>query len=302
MSKFLRLLSKSTGLNNKVSPSRIVHNVESGIGELSVAVNVDIGNEGQISRRDGITATGITDNIHSLFDGKNDSFYVSGTSLYALNSDYTSTFIVTGLSSSYKMSYCEVLEKTYYGNSRENGVIVDRTRSAWEVGSYVGPTTYKKFASPPIGHLLSLYRGRMYLVKDNVLWYSEPFAYGAFDLARSYIWFEQYINAVMAVEDGLFVSADKVYFLRGNTPTEMAQSTVSSYPVVGQTGVIVQGEELLDKSIIGKCALWTSQDGIFLGQGNGQVRNLTKDKLDLPPIGGGCAVFSNGAYLTLLKQ
>jgi hypothetical protein len=302
MAKFIRLLSKSTGLNNKVSPSRVTYNIESGIGELSIAVNVDISNEGQISRRDGITATANIDSIHSMYSGVNGAFYVSGSSLYALNNDFTGTAIVNDLSVSYKMSYCDVLNRTYYANGRQNGYIIDRTRSTWEVSDYVGPVTHKKFDDPPVGSLIFLYKGRMYVVKDNVLWYSEPFAYSAFDRARSYMWFEQNINAAIAVEDGIFISTDRVYFLRGNTPTEMVQSTVSSYPIVGQTVLSVKGEELLDKSIVGTCAIWTSQDGIFLGQGNGQVRNLTKDKLDLPPIGGGCAVFSNGAYLTFLKQ
>lgn len=302
MSKPFRLLSKSSGLNNKVSPTNIIYDERSGIGDLCVAVNVDITNEGKIARRSGTTITAITSNVHSLFTGINDTYFVSGSVLYALNPDYTATSLVTGLTSGFTMAYCDVLDRTYYCNTRQKGYIRHRSNNSWTAGTYVGPTTYRTYSDPPIGSLLGLYRGRMYVVKDNTLWYSEPFAYSMFDMARSYVWFEQNITSLLPVEDGLYVSADKVYFLKGTQPVEFALSTVSAYPVVGQTGVVVQGENLLDKSYSGKCAIWTSQDGIFLGFGNGQVKNLTKDKLDLPPIGGGCAVYHKEAYTALLRE
>lgn len=302
MSKYFRLLSKATGLNNKVSPTNVIYDEKSGIGDLCVAVNIDITNEGKIERRVGITATDINYSTHSLFTGINDTYFVSGSTLYALNTDFTSTVVVSGITSGYPMSYCDVLDRTYYCNTRQKGYIRHRSNNSWIAGTYVGPDTYRVFSDPPIGSLLSLYKGRMFIAKDSTLWYSEPFAYNMFDMARSYIWFEQPITSILPVEDGIFVSADKVYFLRGNQPIEFVQSVISLYPVIGKTGVIVQGENLLDKSYIGKCAIWTSQDGIFLGFGNGQVKNLTKDKLNLPPIGGGCAVYHNEAYISLLRE
>jgi len=302
VSKYFRLLSKATGLNNHIGPTKVRYDVQTGIGDLCLAVNVKIGNEGQIERRDGLTATARTEASHSLFTGNSDTLFVAGSSLYALNTDFTRQMVATGLTLGYKAAYCEVQDKIYYCNGRQKGYVQSRTEYPWTVGTYVGPVTHRVFSSTPIGTALALYRGRMYIAENKTLWYSEPFAYSAFDLARNYIWFEDKITTILPVEEGIFVSAGRIFFLAGKNPTEFLQTIVSSYPVVGQTGVTVLGEELLDKSFIGKCALWTSQNGVFFGRGDGQILNLTKDRLDLPPIGGGSAVFHNGAYLALLSE
>jgi predicted GIY-YIG superfamily endonuclease len=52
------------------------------------------------------------------------------------------------------------------------------------------------------------------MVVDNVLWYSEPFAYNWWDMARNFIPLSYHVRMVRSVRDGLYVGDEKgVYFL-----------------------------------------------------------------------------------------
>jgi len=301
MSKSIRLFHKTTGLNNVNSPFTGEFEPSQGITDLSVAVNVCVTNDGKIERRPGITALSITSSCHSLFSGRNGVFYVKGSNLYCYNDGGTSTLITTGLLPAY-VSFCEVQDKTYYCNGFQKGYVKDNKSYAWTVGEYVGPATYRTFTDPPTGHFLGLYRGRLYVAKDTTLWFSEPFSYSAFDKGRNYIWFEYPVTVFYPVEDGIYVSTDKVYFLRGAQPDEFSMSVVSDYPIVGRTGVVIDGETIPGISYAGKSMIWTSRAGIYLGLGNGQVKNLTTSKIKLPAVVDGCAVYCDNKYLTFLRE
>jgi len=302
MSKYLRLLQECTGLNNAVSPTKIKYDPRTGISGLSIAVNVDIGDDGSIRRREGITATARTEDVHSIFNGKKATYFVYGDRLYSLKEDYSGIFIRENLSLNAPMSYAEVGENVYYGNGFQIGYVKDDINYDWVAGTYIGPTTYKQFSDPPVGYILIHYRGRMYVVADYLLYWSEPFAYNWFDMARNYVWFSDVIIAGTAVDEGIYLSTEsRIIFLRGETPDEFSPVTVSTYPAIKGTMIQVSGEELLGGTQ-GKCVMWTSQNGVYLGTSGGEVKNITDRRLVLPDVSSGCAAYHNGKYITFLRK
>ena len=49
----------------------------------------------------------------------------------------------------------------------------------------------------------------MLISRDNVLWWSEPFDFGLYDAAKSFIQFYTKIIMLKPVKDGLFLSTEK---------------------------------------------------------------------------------------------
>jgi len=302
MNKPIAVFKETSGLNNLVDPARIKHDLSTGATELAEAYNIDIDNSGNISRRKGLTATAVTENAHSMFCEGGDCLFVSGTTLYKLNPDYSKTVIRSDMVSGAKCNYCQIANRIYYMNGFQKGYTTNGIDYSWEAASYVGPTTYKQFSDPPLGSKLVLHSSRIYVVVDNILWYSEPLAYGWFDLASNFIPFRSNIRMIRAVKDGIFVGTEtEVVFLGGTDPREFYYLVVSTSVVVDGTDVKVLGTDVGNGEQADVMALWTAQDGIYLGGISGKVINLTVNKLTYPASQLGCAVVNGSKYITLLQ-
>jgi hypothetical protein len=298
-----RLLFKTSGLNNTQPPTRLEYDPATGVVELAEAYNVEIDDTGRPCRRRGYTSTVRTESSHSMFTGRTGTFYVAGMVLYRLNGDLTRTSVRTGLTTAAKMNYVEVLNTIYYMNGYEKGRLVNGVYSAWDIGTYQGPVTVRQFSAPPIGTLLEVYNGTMFVAVKNVLWFSERFGFNLFDTARSYVWFEDDITMVKAVADGLYVSTGrKVVFLKGQTPNEFQQINISGYGAIAGTGIKINAEDLLKGQIVGVAVMWTAYNGIHLGLQGGECKNLTEGRIEIPNVTEGCAALHNGKYFVVMKR
>lgn len=302
----ITVFSGSTGLNNKVDPVRLAFDPDSNIGELAVAVNVDIDNTGRVSRRKGYEKI-FSGNCHSLYASDNVCYLVVDDVLSLLHSDFSTTAIIE-VTPGAKISYASVGSRVYFTNGHEKGYLGNGSYFAWEKDTYVGPETTKELYGPPIGTLLETYNGRMYIVKDEVLWYSEAFAYHAFELSKNFIWFEDKINMVRSIRDGIYVGTEKaVYFLEGTNPREFTLTTVANYPAIEGTDNLIEssriGREDINKGILNeRCAIWMSSEGICIGGPRGFFRNLTEKKLVCPMANEGTSiVINNDQYISVLK-
>ena len=302
MGKLITIYKRTEGLNNVAAPIRLPFNADTGIVDLTEAYNVDIDRSGRLSRVKGITATGRTEDSNSIFCEGGECLYISGTALYRLNADYSRTGIRSSLTANKKMYYAQVGNRIYYSNGAERGYVVDGVSYTWAASTYYGPATFKIFSDPPYGTILCLHGSRIYMVVDDVLWYSEPFAYGWFDMARNFIPFSSKIRMVRSVKDGMYVGDDTgVTYLGGMSPKEFTFSRVSdSVPIEG-TDVSISGLEIRDDAVYAKVVIWTAQDGICLGLPGGEVKNLTKNKVTYPSSQLGSAAVLTDKYLTLLQ-
>lgn len=136
-----------------------------------------------------------------------------------------------------------------------------------------------QFLKPiPGGHIIRHFKARLYVANDNTLWYSEAFRYGLCKLQDNFFQFPAKITIVQPVDDGIFVVADKTYFLQGAEPKNMQQVVVSPESGIEGTGIAVSGKTFGidgDKQI----GYWWSSEGAVIGMQGGATKQLTKDSL-----------------------
>lgn len=286
--RYRKLFAASTGLNTVTDPTRINYDVETGISDLGVAINVKIDETGWVSRREGYGLI-YSGSVHSLYSDGDMCVFVSDSTLYQLMEDYSSVPLRV-LTRNLRMAYTQVNGDFYYTNGvdfgivRSQGVPID-----WVALPYVGQETNRVFDGPRAGNHLAFLGGRVFVAEDNILWWSEPFAFSWFDRTRNALQFYSDIRMVKAVAEGLFVSDNEyTYFISGTDPKEFTQSIVAPYPAVEWSDAIdyVEAQEIgLDNSGLGLCALWASLEGACLGTARGVFINLNKKKVIYPEVG-----------------
>lgn len=132
----------------------------------------------------------------------------------------------------------------------------------------------------PPGTIMRQHNGRMYVVENNVIWYSEALLYGLTYLDRNYFPpFDAPITMVEPVAAGLFVSADKLYFVAGESVDSIAITTREGATTIPGSSLVLDGQ-LISKDLQGDVAYWQSSEGAVLGLPDGSVRNITQDKLE----------------------
>lgn len=136
-----------------------------------------------------------------------------------------------------------------------------------------------QFMSPMLGgHIIRHYNARLYIANDNVLYFSEPFRYGLMKTAKNFFQFNSKITVLQVVEDGIYVIADKTYFLQGNEPKDMQQLTVSLDKAIEGTGITVSAD-LFDIESSSQMGYWFSEKGAMLGMPSGQIKQVTKNNI-----------------------
>lgn len=303
------LFRAATGLNTRIDPARLRYDPKTGVQELAVAYNVDIDDTGRISRRKGYTEI-FSSPAHSLFAMNDLCLFVSGSALMRLNTDYTTT-VLTTVTANARMSYAPANQQIYYVNGFEKGIYEDGSISTWELPStFVGPNTTRSFVGPPIGSIVQYYRGRIYVVRANFIFYSEPYDYARFDLTRNYLPIEHDIILFRAVADGFWVGTrNGMEFIAGAEPKEFQRISVTDlvpirYSEVSFHGRLVMtatGNPMIDPSAPDPALIWMTKEGICYGGTSGNFYNLTREKLKEIPAGiTGAGTIINGRYIGLI--
>ncbi len=222
--------------------------------------------------------------FHSLFCDGGDCFVVKGESLYRVSTDGTILLVRDGLTADAQVDFEQVGDRTYCTNGYEIGWIQEGFFREWEKGIYHGPDTTRAFSGPVTGNHIASFYGRMLISEYNALWWSEPYDFGLFNLAESFVQFHTKIRMVKPVAGGCFVSTEKnTYFLEGPNPKGWISKRVANYPALEWSAAIeyVDGMDVGMQSP-GLCAVWASPEGAVLGTPGGQIINLTKPKVIYP--------------------
>jgi hypothetical protein len=110
--------------------------------------------------------------------------------------------------------------------------------------------------------LLEQYNGRIYGAGGNILWHTQALRYGLFRPSTDYIVFPAPIVLIAAVEDGLYVVADKTYWLGGAGPESFVIKPVSEYTAAkGSLSKMPNSQELV----------WYSSAGIVKAGNGGRI-------------------------------
>jgi len=307
MAKKIRLFTGSTGLNTQEDPARIQYNTKTGVQELAACENIDISDDGRISRRKGFTQQVDLSGCHSLFCEGRDCLFVHGDALCVLNKDYSYTAI-RNVTPNARLRCRQVDDIVYYCNGFERGYVFEGTSYGWNMPTYYGPVTTKAFTDPPIGTDLEYYAGRMFVVQGKIVPYSELFDISTFE-RKSYLPFDREVVMFKAVKDGIYVSTDKeTLFLSGNDAKALDITKIADYPAIKWTEVKIIGRLIFTKDgnamILDKggsaCLLWLSKEGVCFGGPGGEFVNLTEHKVDLPTALTGCGFMYDHRYIGIM--
>jgi hypothetical protein len=151
-----------------------------------------------------------------------------------------------------------------------------------------------RFESPlPAGHLF-LYNGMLCSHKGTEVYRGIPHRPGYRLTTEARIPFPSTVTNVIPAQNGIYVTADKTYWLAGQdlADVQMIQD-VLPYGAVAGTAF-----SLPDKALVG----WFSPKGFVLADINGQAASVTAESVDVVAPTSGCAtVLEEGGYRRVLS-
>lgn len=165
------------------------------------------------------------------------------------------------------------------------------------------PLLTKNMVAPPSCEKIVFYRGRLYMSSGTTIWHTEPWNYELVSLDRNFVYFDSKVTMLEAVETGLWVGTrDKSFFLSGSDP--MADGGFQLRTKTA-TGCINGASTVIDSFVMGregipggKVAIWASRDGIFAGDGNGNLIDMTSNYFVPPDADEGWACFEKNPDVT----
>jgi len=135
------------------------------------------------------------------------------------------------------------------------------------------------------------------MVEGAVLWFTDPMQPHLRQPMRGFAQFASDIGFVAAAGNGVYVSADKTYYLRSLAGDDVEQSEVLPYPGVSGTTTslpAVRGEDF-DR------VAWMTRHGLAVGDSSGRVSLLSQDNFvpQLADHGSSGIVEHNGSQLVV---
>ena len=250
---------------------------------LRDALNVDVTAQGTVKTRAGYVLAQAGSDCHSLWSPVEGGYalYVDDGNLYRIDS--AKTLVAGGFGNVTPVRYAQVNEAVYY----TDGV---------RIGSYhptVGPTPAwsdaiaqtvgdQALVPMPAGTSIAYHNARLLVAVGNALIYSEPFTPSLRDAARGFELFPAPITCIAAVEAGVFVVADKTYFIQGGFPAQSVRAVLQYGGPAQQAGYRSDGG-----------CHWMGARGVVSCSKDGEVANLQDKHI---------AMDVSGAAATLMRE
>lgn len=295
----------STGLDTTFDPARVPYDPETGVQPAKIAVNVDVSKTGRVGRRKGWKYTAITDQCHSIFCDGGDAFFVTGDALKLLAPDMSTTNL-RNVTVDAQMSYTQIGSRTFYSNGRENGFILNGKSYGWNTAVPNQKDSTIEYSPPPVGSLLGYYKGRIYVVQQHIIWYSEPNNLNTFNL-KKYLSFSSSVAMFKGVSKGIWVStANQILFLKGNSPEDVRMDRKALIGVIPGSDTYIDCTSipgLVDEygyQIEGVGVIFCTAKGVYLGTEIGKLMQISRGKLDVPKALLGAGVCIGNRYIASL--
>lgn len=252
---------------------------------LRDALNVDVTTEGSIKTRAGYTRVVTGDDVHSLWAPLEGSFalYCGAGNLYRTTPAMAPVPVAPGFGQMGPVRYAQVNEAIYFTDGVRAGSYHPSAGPTPAWGSAVAQTVGDQDLVPmPPGSNLAYHNARLLVAVGSVLIYSEPFTPHLRDAARGFELFPEPITCVAAVEAGVFVVADKTYFIAGGFPAQTVRAVLPYGGPSQQAGYRPDGG-----------AHWMSTRGIVACNKDGEITNLQDKHI---------AIEVSGAAATLMRE
>ena len=136
--------------------------------------------------------------------------------------------------------------------------------------------TFQYLSPMKTGSFLREWLGRLWVVRANVLYFSEAMTYHLTDDRYNFIQFPQRIRFIEPVDGGIWVGlADHVVFLRGQDVKSMSiEHKASRAPMYGSS-TLLHSDMIKELSQSGAwCAVWLAENGFVAGTADGQMIEL----------------------------
>lgn len=139
--------------------------------------------------------------------------------------------------------------------------------------------TFGLYPPPPAQHL-ELYRGRILVAKDNVLYWSQPLGFHHFSLATDIQLFTAPIRMLAALDTGFYIAtAYQTYWVEGDEPAAWQPRLVDSKLVAEGRALRVLGRKFPALQYDGPVVIWVTADGPVAGLPDGRVVPLTENQV-----------------------
>lgn len=241
-------------------------------GTVQDALNVDFDKQGFAHRRTGYTKRSDGVAMHSAWSGSNVSFIVNQGNLCSVDSALALTVLRAGIAG--KVSYAEVGNTVY----ASDGFVFLAIKNGVSSPGGEDASTYEDGTLLPLppGIIVREYRGRLYTVSENIVYYSEPLFYEVYRAATNWIPMPDDITVFEPVKNGIWVVSDKTRFLSGTSPEQFSVVEASdSTAAVGTSCSLVHGYGPDKVSGV----IWHSDRGAVLGTDDGQLIYLQADNV-----------------------
>lgn len=278
------------GMNNRLPDSQLKLSKEEGGGQLlRDALNVDITARGTLKRRQGAALAHAGLNCHSGWAPRGGAYmlYADAGDLFRLDVKADGTALREQIAAGYGRAtpvvFSEVNEAVYFTDGLRVGSYhpVPGPTPQW-LGTAPRLVADVQFSAMPAGSCIAHQGARLLVAVGSALIYSEPFTPNLRDESRGFEIFPGEITGIAAVEGGVFVLADKTYFLPGGLPVTSSMRAVLPYGAVRGTVGYLPGDD---------GAFWMSQRGAVEASPDGTVRNLQEKHLALAATGQGAMFF-----------
>ena len=272
------------GMDNRVPDYKMALPDEAG-HLLRDALNVDIGPTGAVKTRSGYVRTATTSDGHSLWAPLSGQFalYADGGTIYRLDASGASLPVATGFGYTGKVRYAEVNEAVYFTDGLRVGSYHPRPgpTPAWSSAASLHVGEQPLVSMPPGGHV-AYHGGRLLVALGSALIFSEPFTPNLRDEARGFELFPATITCLAAVEGGVFVVADKTYFIAGGFPAQAVRAVLEYGAPEQQPSYRKDGS-----------AHWMSERGLVSCTRAGEIANLQEAHV---------ALRAQGTAATLMRE
>lgn len=151
----------------------------------------------------------------------------------------------------------------------------------------------------PYGDFVRWFNSRLYVARDNNLFFSEPMRPRLYNPAHNVVQFSGYISFIEPVIDGIYVGDSRgIWFLAGTDPENFQLNQVSKVRAVTRSSVSVPPEHFNGEVVRSQVpvAVWLSASGHMVGLPGGNIVELNSDRFKTNPFlyGRSTFLFRNG--------
>lgn len=274
------------GMDNRAPDFKL--GLPEGAGHLlRDALNVDVTRQGAIKTREGYERVLPGTDAHSLWAPLSGAYalYCDDGGIYRLtpSDPPTTQIIASGYGTVAPVRYAEVNGAVYFTDGVCVGSYHPDSGYTPQWGDAAAKTVGDQALAPmPPGQHIAHHRNRLLVAVGAVLVYSEPFQPNLRDPAKGYELFPAPITCLAAVEGGVFVVADKTYFIADGFPAQTVQAVLPYGGPDQQAGYRDDGG-----------AHWMSEKGLVSCSSTGEFTNLQDDRI---------AMSVRGSAATLMRE